>query len=202
MRRRDARDEPALQRFRPAAPRHEAVGRRGEEPRAGDQVRGAVERRARRTRSSSTVRKIAAVSPRLQLPRHSTSATGISWAAAAARCGGERLSRARHASEPDESRQGGRRAWSRRCASTTGGSAVPAAPRPKYRARIPTSVSTPGTPARLRGRLSRRQVSWLAGRRPRAAFPGFRPVAIGARLTAHSCGDSRGFGQRPHRIPS
>ena len=40
--------------------------------------------------------------------------------------------------------------------------------------------STPGTPARLRGRRLRRQVSWLADRRLRAAFPGRQcPVAIG-----------------------
>ena len=58
--------------------------------------------------------------------------------------------------------------------------------------------STPGTPARLRGRLLRRQVSWLAGRRLRAAFPGRQcPVAIGRRLVAYSCGDSRGFGAGP-----
>ena len=62
----------------------------------------------------------------------------------------------------------------------------------------PRPGSTPGTPARLRGRRLRRQVSWLADHRLRAAFPGKkRPVAIGRRLIAHSCGDSRGFGAGP-----
>ena len=36
------------------------------------------------------------------------------------------------------------------------------------------------------------------GSSPRAAFPGRQcPVAIGSRLVAHSCGDSRGFGAGP-----
>jgi len=39
-----------------------------------------------------------------------------------------------------------------------------------------------------------RQVSWLAGRRPCSAFPGWLPVASGEELAADSCGGSSGFG--------
>ena len=67
---RNAGDEPALQGLGPRPPRHEPVGRLGEEPRPRHQIVAARRPRARRRRRpSSRVRKIAADSPRRQLPR-------------------------------------------------------------------------------------------------------------------------------------
>src|SRR5262249_34117395 len=69
----------------------------------------------------------------------------------------------------------------------------------------------PGCPCRIdrrRGtppgpRPNRRQVSWLAGRRPSPPSRVAHPVAEWHRLAAYSCGGSCGGGTGvPHRIPS
>src|SRR5665648_265414 len=63
---------------------------------------------------------------------------------------------------------------------------------------VPHAPSTRGRGSRL----SRRQVSWLAGRRLPSAFPEqMLQWPYGGVLAAYSCGGSRGIGKIPHRVP-
>ena len=65
------------------------------------------------------------------------------------------------------------------------------------RAQFPNQAPRPGHPPGFEEEFA--TAGLLArGSSPRAAFPGRQcPVAIGSRLVAHSCGDSRGFGASP-----
>ncbi len=76
---------------------------------------------------------------------------------------------------------------------------TPAAPLARRRRNLRTGPPRPAAP-HLAPR--RRSVSWLAGRCLGSSLPSCPVASADARLAAHSCGGSHGFGHdRPHRVP-
>ena len=178
--------------------------RSGEQAGAGDEVGAAVGARGRRTHSSR--RRASAARP----TAGACNCRGIrprrpGWRARAA------ASRVAAASSAAGTRLGigagriaaGAAHQNRDVAAINGIRREPAASPAAFMSRrdaleFQSQAPRPGHPPGFEEDILRRQVSWLAGRRLRAAFPGRQcPVAIGRRLVAHSCGDSRGFGASP-----